>query len=156
MHKYTLDIEIHETDEDEDFSQAIFLVHGYEDVFWTNSAKEAVEWLKHDLERLGGVSSVDRIPSIDDRIKVLQDIKGLQGSDGNWNCDNYMHGMYNGLEMASALMQNRIPEFRVAPKNWLFRHARWSVYASKLARLFDKLVARFASNKAVSTRGINE
>ena len=52
-------------------------------------------------------------------IQNLKDVHRVQGSDGNWNYDPYMHGLYNGLEMALAIMENREPVFRDKPKKWI-------------------------------------
>lgn len=43
----------------------------------------------------------------------------IQGVSGNWNYDAYMHGMYNGLECALATLEEREPEYRSAPTEWL-------------------------------------
>ncbi|WP_106408550.1 hypothetical protein [Alteribacter populi] len=43
----------------------------------------------------------------------------IQGYDGNWNYDEYMHGMYNGMELIVAQMEDREPEFREAPDEWI-------------------------------------
>lgn len=51
-----------------------------------------------------------------------QQIRGqldVQGQDGNWNYDSYMHGMYNGLECALATLEGRAPKYRDAPDVWL-------------------------------------
>ncbi|XEC97041.1 hypothetical protein AB6A23_11150 [Paenibacillus tarimensis] len=52
-------------------------------------------------------------------IKNIRDLLDVQGQDGNWNYDPYMLGMYNGLECASAVLENREPVYRVAPEKWL-------------------------------------
>lgn len=46
------------------------------------------------------------------RIKSLNIIRDIQGKDGNYNFDSYMLGLYNGLEFASAIMENREPKYR--------------------------------------------
>lgn len=56
------------------------------------------------------------------RLKDLREMVGIQGDNGNWNYDPYMHGMYNGMEFALSLMEDREPEFREAPKRWLKNH----------------------------------
>lgn len=56
------------------------------------------------------------------RIKDLKEIVKLQGENGNWNFDPYMHGLYNGLEFGLSLMEDREPEFREAPERWLSNH----------------------------------
>lgn len=47
-------------------------------------------------------------------------ITELQGSTGNWNFDPYMHGMYNGMEMIMSIFEEREPQFKEAPEEWLF------------------------------------
>ena len=54
--------------------------------------------------------------------KLVQDLRHMvevQGRDGNWNCDPYMQGLYNGLEFALSIMEKREPQFRDAPEQWL-------------------------------------
>lgn len=49
----------------------------------------------------------------------LRHMRDVQGTDGNWNFDPYMHGLYNGLEFALAIMEKREPNFKNAPDEWL-------------------------------------
>lgn len=42
----------------------------------------------------------------------LDDLLKIQGTDGNWNYNEYMRGLYNGLEMAKAMLEGREPEFK--------------------------------------------
>jgi hypothetical protein len=56
-------------------------------------------------------------------MKELDEVKKMlktQGECGNWNYDPYMHGMFNGLELAIATIEGREPETREAPNEWLF------------------------------------
>ena len=53
------------------------------------------------------------------RLKSVHRQLQIQGENGNWNCDPYMHGMYNGLECAIATLEGRDPEYRSAPAKWL-------------------------------------
>jgi len=39
----------------------------------------------------------------------------IQGEHGNWNCNAYMLGMYNGMECALATIEGRMPQFRRKP-----------------------------------------
>jgi hypothetical protein len=48
------------------------------------------------------------------RLADANEMLAIQGSDGNWNVDDYMHGMYNGMEYVLALMEDREPTFREA------------------------------------------
>ena len=50
--------------------------------------------------------------------KVGREMLEVQGCDGNWDCDEYMHGMYNGMEFMLSLAEGREPVFREAPKKW--------------------------------------
>lgn len=54
-------------------------------------------------------------PAIED----LRNAVYVQAQQGNWDHDRYMHGMYNGLELALATMERRDPQFRRWP------HTRW-------------------------------
>jgi hypothetical protein len=49
----------------------------------------------------------------------LKELLEVQGRDGTWNYDPYFHGMYNGMEVMLAVLENREPVFRGAPKKWL-------------------------------------
>lgn len=54
-----------------------------------------------------------------EKIEELREMKEIQGQDGNWNYDPYMLGLYNGLESALAILEDRNPEYRQAPEKWL-------------------------------------
>lgn len=49
----------------------------------------------------------------------LEEIKNIQTSKGNWDCDPYMHGMANGLILADAIVKDIEPVFLEAPKEWI-------------------------------------
>ncbi|GIO25118.1 hypothetical protein [Oceanobacillus sp. J11TS1] len=53
------------------------------------------------------------------RLQVMKGVLEIQGYNGNWNYDEYMHGMYNGMEMMLAIAENRAPVFKKAPDEWL-------------------------------------
>lgn len=42
----------------------------------------------------------------------------VQGADGNWNYDPYMHGLYNGLAIAFQNLTDRC-YLRTAPVEWV-------------------------------------
>ena len=52
-------------------------------------------------------------------IDKLRDLLRTQGQPGNWNFDSYMHGMYNGMEFALSVLEEREPIYRDAPKEWM-------------------------------------
>lgn len=46
------------------------------------------------------------------RLKNLREMRDVQGRIGNWNYDQYMLGMYNGLELAVATMEDKEPVYK--------------------------------------------
>lgn len=61
---------------------------------------------------------VDRLArqNIADELGKMMEIQGVNGT---WNYDPYMHGMYNGMEFCHALVKGVEPKYREAPKQWL-------------------------------------
>jgi hypothetical protein len=53
------------------------------------------------------------------QLEMMKESLKIQGYDGNWNYDEYMHGMYNGMELMLAIAENREPKYREKPKQWL-------------------------------------
>jgi hypothetical protein len=45
-------------------------------------------------------------------IEKLREVHELQGTDGNWDASSYMLGMFNGLELALSILEDRTPQFR--------------------------------------------
>ena len=76
---------------------------------------EGTEWYDERIEALR-----DRLaqPKQEPVVK-LKELLEVQGRDGTWNYDPYFHGMYNGMEVMLAVLENREPVFRGAPKKWL-------------------------------------
>ena len=52
-------------------------------------------------------------------IEALRDCLKIQGSNGNWDYDPYMHGLYNGLACAEAILTETEPQYKNAPDQWL-------------------------------------
>lgn len=48
----------------------------------------------------------------------LKESLAIQARNGNWNYDEYMRGMYNGMEFAVAIMEGRAPSYRDAPAKY--------------------------------------
>jgi len=47
--EFVVDIEIYDTDENK-WAQEKYLVHGYDDVFWTDSLDKAIAFLKQSIK----------------------------------------------------------------------------------------------------------
>ena len=54
-----------------------------------------------------------------DFIDYLNDLIKIQCDNGNWNYDEYMHGLANGLILARAVFLDEEPKFLSAPDEWL-------------------------------------
>ena len=52
-------------------------------------------------------------------LEKMNEMLNVQGQNGNWDYDTYMHGLYNGMEFMLAIAEKRDPKFRDAPKIWL-------------------------------------
>jgi len=42
----------------------------------------------------------------------LRDVHAAQGFDGTWNANQYMYGLFNGLELALSIFENREPVYK--------------------------------------------
>ena len=49
-------------------------------------------------------------------LKQLREVHALQGRDGCWDIDDYMLGLYNGLELALSIVENRECRYKQRPK----------------------------------------
>jgi hypothetical protein len=56
---------------------------------------------------------------IENRLKKLQNIIDIQASTGNWDYDEYMFGLLNGLLMAKSIFDDQDPNFAEAPPMWI-------------------------------------
>lgn len=77
--------------------------------------KESLYELDDDITALRAAIEQAEEPLIDS----VRQMRDVQGMDGTWNCDPYMHGLYNGLEFAVSLLEQREPQFKDAPEKWL-------------------------------------
>ena len=50
-----------------------------------------------------------RIERLEKALQSVRDMHGIQGNDGNWDVDDYMLGLFNGLELALATFEEREP-----------------------------------------------
>lgn len=75
------------------------------------------------------------------KIEKVKELLEIQGSEGNWNCNSYMHGFYNGIELSLSVIENRDPIYRDAPEKFIDD-------AKKEKELLDDLVV-IEENKEV-------
>lgn len=55
--------------------------------------------------------NTERMNTLRSKTKQVKDIRDLQKQSFEKSTDDYMVGLYNGLEMAVAIMENREPVF---------------------------------------------
>ena len=53
----------------------------------------------------------ERMNTLKSKTKEVKNIRDLQKQSLEKSTDDYMVGLYNGLEMATAILENREPEF---------------------------------------------
>lgn len=51
-------------------------------------------------------------------LEKLKEVHEVQGYQGNWEYSEYMWGMYNGLELALAIYEDREPIYKEKPKRF--------------------------------------
>ena len=52
-------------------------------------------------------------------LNQLREVHAIQGRDGCWDIDDYMLGLYNGLELALSIAENRECRYKQRPKSQL-------------------------------------
>ena len=57
-------------------------------------------------------------------IKAMKECMKIQGGKGNWDYDDYMCGMYNGMELMLSLAEKRDPMYRRLPQKSLIQKIR--------------------------------
>lgn len=58
-----------------------------------------------------GKENRERMNTLRSKTKEVKNIRDLQKQSLEKSTDDYMMGLYNGLEMATAILENREPEF---------------------------------------------
>lgn len=58
---------------------------------------------------------------IKNQLEDMRQVLNIQGYDGNWDYDEYMFGLYNGMEMMLAIAENREPVFKEKPSEFIHK-----------------------------------
>lgn len=53
-----------------------------------------------------------------DNLAKAKELLDIQGSNGNWDYTPYMLGMYNGMELIIAVLEDREPKYKDPPKKY--------------------------------------
>jgi len=64
-------------------------------------------------------------------VESVRQMRDVQGMDGNWNCDPYMHGLFNGIEFALSLIEVREPKLRDGPEKWLCDEPKARIFSGE-------------------------
>lgn len=60
-----------------------------------------------------------------DKLYQAKNLTQIQGDNGNWDYDPYMHGLYNGMELILAIFEERDPMLRDVPDKWIRGELGW-------------------------------
>ena len=52
----------------------------------------------------------------DKQLESIDNCLSIQGEHGNWDYDEYMRGMFNGIEVIDSIIDSREPNFKESPK----------------------------------------
>jgi hypothetical protein len=52
------------------------------------------------------------------RLNKAKELLDVQGNHGTWDYDPYFHGMFNGMALIIAVMEDKEPEYKEAPERW--------------------------------------
>lgn len=52
-------------------------------------------------------------------IKVLDDLISVQSDSGNWDYNEYMYGLLNGMLLAKAVLTDNNPPYPDRPGTWM-------------------------------------
>ena len=67
----------------------------------------------------------------------LREVHAIQGRDGCWDIDDYMLGLYNGLELALSIVENRACKYKQRPKSQPEQEpVAWGVFEGNLHDMF--------------------
>lgn len=68
-------------------------------------------------------------------VEQLREVHAVQGREGCWDIDDYMLGLYNGLELALSIMENRAPIYKKKRK-WV------GLTEKEQLNVFSELIAK--------------
>ena len=86
-----------------------------------------------------------------DKMSAINDLLRIQGYNGNWNYDPYMQGLYNGMEVVIAILEDREPVFKSAPEKWLHDH-KDTVVGNTIGSVRDDIINAFKNGADLSNR----
>ena len=79
-----------------------------------------------------------------DPISKLRNLRDIQGRKGNYDVDEYMRGLYNGLELSLSIFEDRSPDYKEPIAQPEIRE----LLTQKREPLSDKEIAALWANKS--------
>jgi hypothetical protein len=75
----------------------------------------ATGWLDHNLSK--EIEAFLAQPEYEadrksDPVSKLRNLRDIQGRKGNYDVDEYMRGLYNGLELSLSIFEDRSPDYK--------------------------------------------
>ena len=72
---------------------------------------------EHDLDLVDEIKELLSQPEYEadrrsDSISKLRNLRDIQGRKGNYDVDEYMRGLYNGLELSLSIFEDRGPDYK--------------------------------------------
>lgn len=52
----------------------------------------------------------------EEKLQKLKQLHEIQGNEVNWRSSEYMRGLYNGMELALAILEEREPSYKDDPE----------------------------------------
>lgn len=107
-----------------EFRQSSIIIHAQGSVLgvdedvraFASTIDEAYQAIKEWAEQETLKARAEERQSIVDELGKMHEIQGMNGT---WNYDPYMHGMYNGMEFCTSLVKGVEPKYREAPPQWI-------------------------------------
>jgi hypothetical protein len=88
-----------------------------------------------------------------EKLEKANELLKVQGSTGNWDHDNYMTGMYNGMELIVSLFEERDPVYKdcLETAELVKKVTRESLVEDYLRRFDDIKFITFSEKKGTTT-----
>ena len=88
-----------------------------EPVAWYSEYDSSLSFKKHSGDWIPLYTHPVKEQEIEKLIGDLRNVAEAQGQKGCWDYDQYMLGLFNGLELALAIFEKRKPQYRELPSH---------------------------------------
>lgn len=87
--------------------------------------KDTISILRNPYGRTGeekrqaALDAADELEKLKKKKKDIQNVHNIACSNGNWNHNQYMHGMANGIICVKAIIDDEEPVYLDPPDAWI-------------------------------------